>query len=58
MVLSVAMCISTCSCWTATDLQIVPIRDTNRHTEVTMLAMYILLHMVQFAPVLKYTLRL
>ena len=50
------MYMSTPSCWTTTDLQIVPIRDTNRHTEGTMLAMYIPLHMVQFAQVLKYTL--
>ena len=37
---------STQSCLTTTELQIVPIRDRNRHTEVTTLAMYIPLHMV------------
>ena len=42
--------------WTTTELHMVPINDTNRHTEATTLAMYVLLHMVRFGPVLKYRL--
>ena len=41
------MYVSTQSRWTTTELQMVPIRDSNRHTEATMIAMYIPLHSVQ-----------
>ena len=51
IILSVTMYISTRSCWTATELRMVAIRDASRYTEVTMLAFYILIHMVQFRSV-------
>ena len=41
IILSVAVYMSTRLCWTTTELQVVPMRDTNRHTEATMLTMYI-----------------
>ena len=50
------MYVSTQSRWTTTGLQMVPIRDSNRHAEATMFAMYIRLHRVQSGPVLKYRL--
>ena len=56
IILSVTMYMITPSFWTATVLQIVPFRDTNRHTEGSMFAMYIVLHIVQSGPVTKYRL--
>ena len=50
------MYVSTRSWWATTELQIVQIRDTNRHTGATMCAMCILLHMVHSGPVAKYSL--
>ena len=47
MILRIAMYMSTRSRWTTTELQMVPIRDSNRHTEATTLAVYIPLHMVE-----------
>ena len=41
------MYMSTRYCWTTTDPLIVPIRDSNRHTEATAIDVYILLHMVR-----------
>ena len=38
---------STLSRWTTTKPQMVPIRDSNRHTEATTLAVYMPLHIVQ-----------
>ena len=42
------MYVSTQSRWTTTELQVVPIRDSNRHTEATKLGTYIPLLMVQY----------
>ena len=56
IVLMIAMYMPRRSRWTTTELQMVPIRDTNGHTQATTLAMYILLHTVHFGPVLKYRL--
>ena len=41
IILSVAVYMSTRLCWATIELQVVPIRYTNRHTKATMLAMYI-----------------
>ena len=49
IILSVAVYMSTRSCWTATELQIVPVGDTNRRTKETILAMWIPLHMAHGA---------
>ena len=40
------MYMATRSRWTTTEPQIAPIRDSNRHTEATTVAVYIPLHMV------------
>ena len=45
--LRVAVYMPTGSRWTTTEPEMVPTRDSNRHTEATTLAMYIPLHMVQ-----------
>ena len=42
------MYMTTRSRWTTTESQMVPIRDSNRHTEATTIAVYIRLHMVWF----------
>ena len=54
--LNVALYMSTRSCWTVTELEIVPIRNTTQHREASMFAMYSHLHMVPFGPGLKYRL--
>ena len=56
IILSVAVYTATRAFRTATELQIVPMRDRTQHSEATMLAIYICSHMVQFEAVLKYRL--
>ena len=49
----IAMYMPTRSRWTTTEPQMVPIKDSNRHTEATKVDVYIPLHMVQLAPYLS-----